>query len=99
MQHGQTQNSIPTSIDNNWLVLKTRSIPKESKDPLLDRKVPMKGPNSRDPFLDAMLSPESFDLEVNLSVIDVTASNPLETFHGKVLDIISLGQGFLIVFF
>jgi hypothetical protein len=52
------------------------------REHLANRKKLVKG--KPDPFIDALHDPESFDIPANVSVVDITAVNPLESFHGKI---------------
>lgn len=63
--------------------MNSRSSRNGLKDLLANRKKNMKGKS--DWFLDALVESESFDIPVNVSIVDIVAANPLESFHGTLL--------------
>jgi hypothetical protein len=72
--------AVPNSPNCNWLVMDTRTSKLGIREHLANRKKLVKG--KPDPFIDALHDPESFDIPANVSVVDITAVNPLESFHG-----------------
>ena len=72
---------VPNSPNYNWLVMNTRSGRSNLPDLLLNRKKNLKAKS--DMFLDALIEADSFDVPINVAMVDISAANPLESFYGK----------------
>lgn len=79
LKKNKTEFAIPSSPDNGVLVMNSRSSRNNLKDLLSNRKKNMKG--KCDWFLDALVDSDSYDVPVNVSIVDIVAVNPLESFH------------------
>ena len=80
LRKNKTDFEVPVSPDSEALVMNSRSSRNGLKELLANRKKNMKGKS--DWFLDALVESDSFDVPVNVSVVDIVAANPLESFHG-----------------
>ena len=81
LRKNKTEFEVNNSPDNGFLVMNSRSSRNNLKDLLANRKKNMKGKS--DWFLDALVESDSFDVPVNVSIVDIVAVNPLESFNGK----------------
>ena len=72
--------AVPSSPMFNWLVLNSRSSKGNLSELLANRKKGNKGKS--DVFLEALTDQDTLDVPVNVSIADVYAVNPLDSFSG-----------------
>lgn len=80
LRKNKTEFEVPNCPDNGVLVMNSRSGRGNLKELLANRKKNLKGKS--DWFLEALIDSDSFDIPVNISIVDIVAVNPLESFHG-----------------
>lgn len=80
LRKNKSEFSVPSLPDSGVLLMSSRSNRNNLMELLSNRKKNIKGKS--DWFLDAIVQPEAFDVPVNVSIVDIVAANPLESFNG-----------------